>query len=162
MKKYILIILITCTLLLTESCSKNEYEPIDTENTKTSLRIKNATGKNFLELIPPMVVSEPNYGNIQDFYYTIKVGDFGFRLDTLANDSVSYYLNDFTEASATQLFTRCIFTYTIYQSGSAHYTMTKDIKDTITLAEKITCILGKKYTLILNDLEGDADLVESE
>jgi hypothetical protein len=156
------LVMVSCMALLTGSCGKNGTEPISTENTKTSLRIKNATGKNFRELIPPAIISEPVYDNVQDFYYTVNVGHFGFNLDTLANDSSSYYRSSFDETSATQLFTRCRFTCRIHQSSSSYYTKTIDVKDTIDLPEQVTCKLGKIYTLVLNNLEGDVDFIEGE
>jgi hypothetical protein len=153
----------TCTLLLTVSCSEKGSEPLSDEDPETSLRIKNATGQNFRELLPLAVVSGPGYGgNVQDFYYTVNVGRFGFRLDTLANGSMSYYLNSFDETSATQLLTRCRFTCRINNSNSSYYTKTIDVKDTIDIPEQITCKLGKKYTLVLNDLKGDVDFIEDE
>lgn len=162
MTKSMFAVMVLCVFLLMESCSEDVSKPLNTEDPETSLRIKNATGQNFRELIPPVLISEPNYDNVRDFYYTIKVGHFGFNLDTLADDSLSYARSSFTETSATQLFTRCMFTCRIHQSSSAYYTKSVDVKDTIDLPEEITCKLGKKYTLVLNDLDGDVDFIETE
>lgn len=162
MKKYVFIAMVSCALLSTVSCGNNGSEPSGPEDSKTSLRIKNATGQNFRELIPPTVITEQAYDSVWYFDYTVKVGDFGFNLDTLANDSLSAYRNSFTEISATKLFTRCMFNCRIYQSKSSYYTVTKDVKDTIDLPEQIKCELGKKYTLILKDLKGNVDFVEDE
>jgi hypothetical protein len=163
MKKNVFFVMFTCTLLLTVSCSEKGSEPLNPEDPETSLRIKNATGQNFRELLPSAVVSEPGYGGfVQDFYYTVNVGHFGFNLDTLANGSLSAYRNSFSETSATQLFTRCRFTCRINNSNLSYYTKSIDVKDTIDLPEQITCKLGKRYTLVLNDLKGDVDFIENK
>jgi len=162
MKKYVFIAVLLGLFTLCQSCEKDEVREENPEGWETSLRIKNATGQNFRELLPPRIISEPNYGNIQDFYYTINVGHFGFNVDTLANSTFTDYRTSFTETSATQLITRCRFSYRVYQTSSAYYTKSIDVKDTINLPVLIDCKLGKKYTLTLNDLDGNILFEESE
>lgn len=53
MKKYVFIAVLLGLFTLCQSCEKDEVREENPEGWETSLRIKNATGQNFRELLPP-------------------------------------------------------------------------------------------------------------
>jgi len=143
-----------CVLLILQSCNDDSGTP-EVEDSKTSLTIRNASGKSFEEIFTE------SYSDVENFSLDITVGEFGFPVDTLKDGDLSLTRSSFTEKTASEIITRCRFNHTVYY-GTGYSMSTYDERDTIELAETIIFELGKEYTLIIKDFESDVEFVENE
>jgi hypothetical protein len=166
MSQKLIRILVLATFCIIQSCLDENPSRANEQEEQVSVSIQNATSENIRELVARQTIPEPSYGEVRNFTYSLKIGNTGefgeleFSVDSLADGEYTYYRNSWSAISVTKFFIRSRYTYTVYQSSSSYYTMDGEFRDIIELAERLDFELGSKYSLVLNDLEGDVDVIE--